>query len=209
MNEIALPRNLRILNKNFVVEQPTPHDVGAGYQADYDINEGRFRILTDSDPQLQRWRLFDYVLRAIASSVGEDPEEFGRGFFQRVGGALVLLILDNFRELDLLYDGEDLEFPDCLKVGPLVYLIHTCEELVSHGLGQNNLQTCLITLKGRSAQGMRETLMHEVVHGILDVMGEGKLSETEPFVERLTNALDLFFQENWEAVCGMFPEAFA
>lgn len=61
-------------------------------------------------------------------------------------------------------------------------------------IGQIDYKACEITLyEGMSPGMMRETLTHEMLHGILEHLGYDELNENEQFVSAMANAISQGF----------------
>jgi hypothetical protein len=84
-----------------------------------------------------------------------------------------------------------IDLPRSVKIGPLRFAVLRHKKVLGRDLwGASHYRKVVIKIKaGIPPQHQAVTLMHEIMHGILTDIGKNDLSDDEPFVERLSEAL--------------------
>jgi ssRNA-specific RNase YbeY (16S rRNA maturation enzyme) len=64
------------------------------------------------------------------------------------------------------------------------------QDIFSNDLGEISYRDCTIHISKRQCeQSLKETLCHEMVHGMLEHLGYRELNDDEQFVQSLANAI--------------------
>ena len=89
-----------------------------------------------------------------------------------------------------------------IKIGPYKYDMqpaqHLCKSVNHSGEILTTSQKINIPVEGPdiAKQYINASIMHECIHGVLDVIGEQELCRNEDFVERFSMCLLSFIQDN-------------
>lgn len=105
-----------------------------------------------------------------------------------------------------------IKIPDSLRIGNQTYAVHIVErqQFASGGedscSGWVNYKTVEIFVRNDLAvEHQREVLMHEALHALLAFINQPSGGDSrEDFVEPFAQTLDLFLQENREALNGLY-----
>ncbi|MBN1815378.1 MAG: hypothetical protein JXA14_26335 [Anaerolineae bacterium] len=92
------------------------------------------------------------------------------------------------------------DLPSAVKIGPVWYRVQTVEKLIDDGeliAGRIEASGCVIYVEETyDFQQQRVTLMHEIIHSLLNNSGRRKQADDEGLVEALGNGLTQVLVDN-------------
>jgi len=89
-----------------------------------------------------------------------------------------------------------IKLPRHVKIGPIMFSVESVKQVgrnektwgaISHWKAKIKIKNGVDG--GLSVKNQAVSLMHEIIHGTLTYMGYNELSDDEPFVERLSEAM--------------------